>query len=67
MNIKNFLVNAGKANDKIDLNSEIFNIDASVYGSNKARGWNSRDGIVDPCFENTGKITDVICKTTKCR
>ena len=58
LNVKQFLLNAGKAKDKIDLNSETFNISISEYGFYKSTGYNSRDGIIDACFKNTGKVND---------
>ena len=54
MNGKIFLLNAGKAKDETDLNTEIINIAISLDGSNKLRGWNSRDGI-SPCQEENSK------------
>ena len=62
-----FSVDAGKRNNKTDLNSETFHIAIGVDGSYKLSWWNLRDGIVDTCFENTGKAIDIIYKTTKCR
>ena len=48
------------------LPEEIPQIDVSVDGSWGSRGWSSRQGIVDICFEETGKVLDIILKTSLC-
>ena len=42
-------------------------ISANFDGSWNSRGWSSRTGIVDACFEPTGKVLDVILKSTHCK
>ena len=37
-------------------------IAASFDGSLTTRGWSAKDGIVDVCFEETGKVIDVFVK-----
>ena len=41
-------------------------IAASFDGSWNARRWSAKDGIVDACFEETGKIIDVLIKISHC-
>ena len=48
------------------LPGEIPQIDVSVDGSWASRGWSSRQGIFDICFEETGKVLDGILKTSLC-
>ena len=43
------------------------NIGVSVDGSWGSRGWISKQGIVDVCFDDTGKALDVILKTSYCK
>ena len=45
---------------------EIPQIDVSVDGLQGSRGWQSRQSIVDICFEETHKVLDVILKTSLC-
>ena len=45
------------------LPGEIPQIDVSVDGSWSSSGWSSRQGIVDICFEENGKVLDVILRT----
>ena len=47
-----------------DSSKEKLNIGVSVDCSWGSRGWVSKQGIVDVCFENTGKVLDVILKTS---
>ena len=49
---------------EVDLSREKMNIGVSVDGSWGLRGWPSKQQIVDVCFENTGKVLDVIWKTS---
>lgn len=30
------------------------------------RGWSAKDGIVDVCFKETGKLIDVVIKISDC-
>ena len=48
------------------LPGEIPHIDVSVDGSWGSRGWSSWQVVVDICFQQTGKILDVILKTSLC-
>ena len=41
-------------------------IAASFDGSLTTRGWSAKDGIVDVCFEETGKVIDAFVKISKC-
>ena len=50
-----------------DLSKEKMNIGVSVDGSWRLRGWASKQGIVDVCFEDTGKVLDVTLKTSYCK
>ena len=50
-----------------DLSKEKMNIGVSVDGSWGSRGWASKQGIVDVCFEDTGKVLDFILKTSYCK
>ena len=43
-----------------DSSKEKLNIGVSVDCSWGSRGWASKQGIVDVCFEDTGKVLDVI-------
>ena len=45
-----------------DFSKEKVNIGVSVDGSWGSRVWASKQGIVDVCFEDTGKVLDVILK-----
>ena len=49
--------------DKPDTPAEIT---ASFDGSWNTRGWSAKDGIVDVCFEETGKVIDVVIKISNC-
>ena len=42
-------------------------ITASFDGLWNSRGWSSRTGIVDACFEPMGKVLDVMLKSTHCK
>ena len=35
-------------------------------GSRNTRGWSAKDGIVDVCFKETGKVIDVVIKISDC-
>ena len=50
-----------------DLSKEKMNIGISVDGAWGSRGWASKQGIADVCFEDTGKVLDVILKTSHCK
>ena len=54
----------GQMNDLKEKNIEI---GVSFDGSWGSRGWSARQGIVDACFEETGKVVDVIFKSSTCR
>lgn len=43
------------------------NIRVSVDGSWDSRGWVSKQEISDVCFDDTGKVVDVISKTSYCK
>ena len=43
------------------------NIGVSIDGSWGSRGWASKQGIVDVCFEHIGQVLDVILKTSYCK
>ena len=43
------------------------NIRVSVDGSWNSRGWVSKQEISDVCFDDTGKVVDVISKTSYCK
>ena len=45
---------------------EIPQIDVNVDGSWGSRGWSSRQSIVEICFEEPGKVLDVILKSSLC-
>ena len=48
------------------LKSLEMNIGVSLDGSWNTRGWSARMGIVDVCFEETGKVLDVVFKNLGC-
>ena len=50
-----------------DLSKEKMIIVVSVDGAWGSRGWASKQGIADVCFEDTGKVLDVILKTSYCK
>lgn len=41
-------------------------IAASFDVSLTTRGWSTKDGIVDVCFKETGKVIDIFVKISKC-
>ena len=43
------------------------NIGVGVDDSWGLRGWAQKQGIVDVCFEDTGKVLHVILKTSYCK
>ena len=67
-NIKLHLCNTGQIEwvDDDELRQQVVDVDVSLDGSWSTRGWSAREGIVDVCFEETGKVIDVILKLTKC-
>ena len=69
LNCKRFLRNTGQIEylDDEQLAKTVIETNVTVDGSWKTRGWTSRDGIVDVCFDQTGKFPDVIYKTSKCQ
>ena len=62
--VKKYLMNAGKIGTMADeeLKKQVVKASVSVDGSWGARGWCSSSGIVDVCFEETGKVLEVIMK-----
>ena len=68
INVKRYMMATGQVPNVIekDLKKTRVMIAASVDGSWKSRGWNSKDGIVDVGFDGTGKILDVIVKNATC-
>ena len=64
---KQYMQNTGMLNADVDLVEEIVEIAISVDGSWGKRGWSSRNGITDICFEETGKVLGVIHKTSYCK
>ena len=69
-NVKQYRQTVGQIDSNIDeqtLRNQVIKINASVDGSCGTRGWSSRDGIVEIYFEETGKVLDVIIKSSKCR
>ena len=62
-NAKLYLCKTGKLNiTENELNDHNVEISASFDESWNTRGWSSGTGIVDACFEPTGKVLDVITK-----
>ena len=65
---KLYLCKTGQLNiTENELNDHNVEISASFEVSWNTRGWSSRTGIVDTCFEPTGKILDVITKFSHCK
>ena len=56
-----------KVPPEADLSKRKMNTGVSVDGSWGSRGWASKQGIVGICFEDTGKVLDVILKTSNCK
>ena len=50
-----------------DIEKQNIEIAVSVDGSRGSRDWTSRNGIVDVCIEQTGKVLDVTIKSAFCR
>ena len=50
-----------------DMEKKNIEIALSVDGSWGSRGWTSQNRIVDVCFEETGKMQDVLIKSALCR
>ena len=66
-NAKSYLCKTGQLNiTENELNDHNVEISASFDGSWNTQGWSSRTGIVDACFEPTGKVLDVITKFSHC-
>ena len=67
-NTKLYLRSIGQIEQTSDtqLRDKVIDVGVSVDGSWSTRGWKAREGIVDVCFEETGKVLDVILKLTKC-
>ena len=58
-NVKRYLQTVGQIDSNIDeqtLRNHVIKIRATVDGSWGTTGWSSREGIIDICFEETGKI-----------
>ena len=66
LNVKLYLQNAGQFSNLENAINQNINISASFDGSWNSGGWSIRTGIVDACFEPTGKVLDVILKSTHC-
>ena len=64
---KKYLVSNTSYTPKDVFLEEITELSASVDGSWGFRGFSSRQGIVDICFEESGKVIDVILKTNYCK
>ena len=68
-NVKRYLQTVGQIDVNIDKQTflnQVIKISASIDGSWETRGWSSSDGIIDICFEETRKVSDVIIKSSKC-
>ena len=62
-NAKLYLYKTGQLNiTENELNDHNVAISAGSNGSWNTQGWSSRTGIVDVCFEPTGKVLDAITK-----
>ena len=67
-NAKSYLRKTGQLNiTENELNDHNVENSASFDGSWNTQGWSSRTGIVDACFEPTGKVLDVITKLSHCK
>ena len=66
LNAKLYLQNTGQLSDLENAINQNIDINASFDGSWNSRGWSSRTGIVDACFEPTGMVLDVILKSMHC-
>ena len=66
---KMYLKNTGRItlDPLADIEKQNIEIAVSVDGSQGSRGWTSQNGIVDVCFEGTGKVLDVTIKSAYCR
>ena len=63
-----YLCKTGKLNiTENEFNNHNVEVSASFDGSWNIRDWSSRTGIVDACFEPTGKVLDVITKFSHCK
>ena len=65
---KMYLKNTGSITVDPLADKEKQNIEIAVSddGSSGSRGWTSQNGIVDLCFEKTGKVVDVTFKSASC-
>ena len=67
-NVKLYLCKTDELNIiENELNNHNVEVSASFDGSWTIRGWSSRTGIVDACFEPSGKVLDVITKFSHCK
>ena len=66
LNAKLYLQNTGQLSNLENAINQNINISANFDGSWNSGGWSFRTGIVDACFEPTGKVLDVILKSTHC-
>ena len=60
------MMKENRIRDDGELKSLVMDIGVSLDGSWNTRGWSARMGIVDVCFEQTGKVLDVIFKNLDC-
>ena len=67
LNAKLYLQNTGQLSNLENAVNQNIDISGSFDGFCNSRGWSSRTGIVDACFELTGKVLDVILKSTHCK
>ena len=67
LDVKKYLVSNTSYTPKDDLLEEVTEISISVDGSWGSRGFSSRQGIVDVCSEENGKVIDIILKTNYCK
>ena len=65
-NLKNEAIDAKlfTQNNNLKISESAKDIKKSATGSWNSRGWSARIGIVDVCFEETGKVLDVNSKTS---
>ena len=69
LNCKTFLRDTGQIEylDDQQLTKTAIETNVSIDSPWKTRGWTSKDGIADVCFDQTGKVLDVIYKTSNCQ
>ena len=67
LNAKLYLQNIGQFSNLENAINQNIDISVSFDRSWNSRGWSSRTGIVSACFEPTGKVLNVILKSTHCK